>query len=215
MSNHAKQIIAALIVLGVVGYFFRGCYNQRLEQQVRDAKDAERVAERVRQNEATRNAVTQLAARTGAVTDWEAVLSQAERVRLGTLLSIEVERVWVVGKPILFVGSVKDVSSAGPAAYRVIFEKSMLGTDYHFSTILRLSLTAPKGVIDDLLEKHPDVAGLLPDGVAVVARVNSVTGEEKGRGDERADYRIGHGELVDLLFIGSASLSKESAKSKE
>ena len=59
----------------------------------------------------------------------------------------------------------------------------MFATDYEFKTNLQLSLTAPKGVIDAFLQKHPDVLeDDLSNRVAVIARVDSVTRDEKVRG---------------------------------
>lgn len=188
---HFKLLIVVLL-LGV-----SGCNRDNMTAKI---------AEQEKQDNEAKKAVAELAKRSGATTDWEEKLSKGEVYR--SLLTYEVENVWV-GQTILFIGNLKDIATASPDSYRLKFDKAGLVTDHDFETGLGLSLTAPKNLIAPFLAKHPNLVGDdLFNGIAIVAKVNSVSSERKMKDDQQTDFRIGHGELVDLLFIGSASLSK-------
>ena len=197
-----KRIVWIIVAVAVVGYFF----NSYMENKAR--REAERAeAERIEQ--ATKTAVSQMASRTNAVRDWEKNLSKGERFRFEPVLTVELERLWLQQRPILFIGAIKDIATHDQSQYVVLVERSLFGSfDYMFGTELQLSLLADKDKVDSFLKEHPD---LFKDygfnnGVAVVARINSirityVPGEE----GERQEVKIGDGELIDILYTGDVT----------
>ena len=199
-----RHIVIALILVGLAVYLVKDWNDERSER-------ATKIAERQRLQREARESVSRLAARHNAVTDWEARLSNGEIYRITPILSIEVEIAWKVGRPILFVGSIKDILAASATHYQVVLEKEPFVTDYDFDTTLRLSLQAPKSMIDKFLERHPKAASGdgLDNRLAVVAMVARVSADEKFNGDKRIDFKIGHGELIDLIYLGDVWFSKE------
>ena len=194
-----KKIIWVLIVVAVAGYFFNSYTENKAR---RDTKRAE--LEKIEQT--TRAAVSQMAARTNAIKSWEETLNKGERFRLGPVLTIELERVWVQERPILFAGAIKDIATHDESQYLILVERSLYGNyEYEFDTELHLSLISSKEKIDSFLEEHTELFKDygFSNGVAVVARINSirtiyVPGEEGGH-DE---IKIGEGELVDITYTG-------------
>ncbi len=193
-----KKIVYILVALVVGSYFV----NSYLENKA--TREAERKAkEKILQ--ATKAAVSQMVSRTGAIDDWRSQLNT-----IG-LLTIELERLWVRPRPILFTGAIKDISTADPSRYTVLVEND-------FAT-LQLSLLSSKKIIDTFLEKHPDLfegyGGLFQsygqnNKVAVVARIHSVRirtfpyayydGDGGSVGVE--EVKIGDGELIDIAYTG-------------
>jgi hypothetical protein len=188
--------IAIVVALGVF------VVNSHLEQKAK--RDAQR-AETSRVQQEVKTAVSQISERQNAITDWEKQLSKGERYRLSPILTIELEHLWQSERPVLFIGSIKDISSAEADAYYVLVDKRLYNMDYMFATELRLSLTAPKAMIDSFLQKHPKLlaADGSNNGVAVVAKIHSIsTSDERDEDGERVEVKTGHGHLVELVYTG-------------
>jgi len=197
-----RKIVWAIIAVVMVGYFVNSYTVNKAKSEAEKAA-AERV-ERV-----TKAAVTEMATRANAISDWEESLSKGEKFRFEPVLTVELERLWLQQKPILFIGSIKDVATHDSARYEISIERSLYGSfNYMFGTELQLSLLSKKEYVDSFLKKHSDIFKDygFNNGVAVIARINAITtttvlGEE----GEREEVKIGVGELVEILYTGDVT----------
>jgi hypothetical protein len=176
--------------------------NSHLEQK---AKREAQKAETSPAQQEVKTAVAAISSRHNAVADWEKQLCKSERYRLSPILTIELEELWQGQRPVLFIGAIKDISSAGADAYQVLVEKSLFNMDYMFSTELRLSLNAPKTVVDSFLQKHPNLlaADGFNNGIAVIAKVHTISSsDERDENGERVEIKTGQGQLLELVYTG-------------
>jgi hypothetical protein len=193
----SKLIWVAIIV--ALGAF---AVNNHIDQK--DKRQAQR-AEASRVQEEVKNAISQISDRQNAITDWEKQLSKGERYRLSPILTIELEKLWQSERPVLFIGSIKNISSADADKYYVLVEQSLYNMNYIFATELRLLLIAPKALIDSFLQEHPKLlaADGFNNGVAVVAKIHGIgTSYEGDEGGERVEVKIGQGRLIELVYTG-------------
>ena len=194
-----KKIIWIIIAVAAVGYFSNSYMEKRAKSEAERA-EAERV------EHATKAAVSQMALRTKSVTDWETNLSKGERFRFEPILTVELERLWLQQRPILFIGSIKDIATHDQSQYIVSVERSLFSSfGYMFGTELQLSLLSNKDRVDSFLIEHPDLFKDFgfKNGVAVVAQINSIrTTYVSGEEGKREEVKIGDGELIDILYTG-------------
>jgi hypothetical protein len=194
-----KRILWIIALALVVGYFFNSCMEKKAR---REAERAE--AERIEQ--ATKTAVSQMASRANAVIDWEESLSKGESFRLEPILTIELEKIWLQQRPVLFIGAIKDIATHDQSRYLISVERSLFSSlDNMFGTELELSLLSDKNKIDSFLKEHPDLFKNygFKNGVAVVALIKSIRTTYVSREDgERDEIKIGDGELMDILYTG-------------
>ena len=194
-----KKIIWIIVVVAIGSYFFNSYMGNKAR---REAEQAE--AERIEQ--ATKTTVSQMTSRTNAVVEWEADLCQGEEFRLEPILTIELEKLWLQQRPILFIGAIKDIATHDQSHYLVLVERGLFGSfEYMFGTELQLSLLSSKDRVDAFLKKHPDLFKDygFKNGVAVVAHINSIrTTYVSGENGEREEVKIGDGELIDIVYTG-------------
>lgn len=194
-----RKIVWIIVVLVIGGYFI----NSHMEKKAkRKAEQAE--AKRIEQ--ITRTAVSKMVSRANAVEDWESPLSKGEQFRFEQILTVELEKLWLQQRPILFIGAIKDIATYDQSQYVVLVERSLFGSFEHmFRTELQLSLLSGKDKIDSFLKEHPDLFKDygFKNGVAVVARIKSLrsTYLSKENGT-REEVKIGDGELIDILYTG-------------
>ena len=146
-----KRHIWTIVVLLVSAYFIYSYLENRAKRE--DEKVEAEMIEKV-----TKAAVTQLVERTNAVHNWEKELSKGEGFRLEPILTLELERLWLTDRPILFVGSIKDISTIDHENYRIKIERGMLTSieyEYMFWTELQLALQCPKQMVDSFLSLLP------------------------------------------------------------
>lgn len=188
-----------IVVAVAIGVFF---VNKLLDDRAK--RDAQR-AERHRVEQETKTVVSKMAADSNAVADWDKRLSKDENYRMSPVLTIELEQLWLGDRPILFIGSIKDISSGVGGDYLVLMERGLFTSDPMFTTELRLSLHAPKALIDPFLAKHPKLfadSGF-NNGVAVVTKVQAInTSDERGEDGERVEVKTGLGELLGIQYTG-------------
>lgn len=194
-----KKIIWIIVVLAIGGYLVHSYLGKRAKLE------AERVeAKRIEQT--IRSSVAEMVSRTNAVDDWDRLLSKGERFMFEPILTVELEKLWLSSRPILFIGAIKDIATHNESLYTVLIERSLLGSfDYMFDTELQLSLLSPKQRIDSFLKQHPNLfkESGFNNSVAVIARVNTIrTTYISGEEGARDEVKIGNGVLVDILFTG-------------
>jgi len=101
-----KRVVVIILVLLVGAYFA----NSHLENK---AKEKAKKAEAVKIEKITKAAVAKLVDRTNAVTNWKKILLKGQEFRLEPILTVELEQLWLTGRPILFFGSIGDIANRG------------------------------------------------------------------------------------------------------
>ncbi len=99
-----KRAIWIIVILLISAYFVNSYLENRAKREAEKA-EAERIEKTIKA------AVAQLVERTNAVHNWEKELCKGGQFRLEPILTIELERLWLTDRPILFVGSIKDIST--------------------------------------------------------------------------------------------------------
>jgi len=194
-----KRLIGIIVVL-LIGAYFVNTYIENKKKREAEKAEMERI------EMATKEAVSQLVKRTNAVDNWEKDLSKGEQFRLEPILTVELEKVWLTDRPILFVGTIKDIVTSDQKNYRIEIERSLFSSfAYMFSTELRLVLQCPKPRVDSFLKEHPDLfkGGGFKNGVAVVADIDKIeTTIVSGSKDDKKEIKIGKGKCLDMLYTG-------------
>ena len=160
----------------VVGGYFVNSYLEN--KTIREAE--RRAKEQILQ--VAKASVSQMVSRTEAIDDWKLQLNKIEESRFfGPVLTIELEKLWLQSRPILFIGAIKDISTADLSQYTVLVESGFgsferMSSGNMVYTELELSLISSKEIIDSFLEKHPDLFKDygLNNEVAVAARIHSI-----------------------------------------
>lgn len=220
-----KKFLWILPALVVVAY----CVNSDLENKAaRETEKVEAKAEAAK----IEAAVSKMVARTEAIDDWVSQLSDMPKNGMVDpakteaiddwasqlsvrILTIELERLLVRPRPILFKGAIKDIFTVDPSRYMVLIER-----DISIGHKLQLSLISSKENIDSFLDKHPDLFRNYGrnNSVAVVARIHSIRSPIRPRtvvypSDDESNYdnddddevKVGDGELIDIAFLGCHS----------
>lgn len=194
-----KKAIWIIVILATAGYFVNSFIQKRAKREAERAK-----AERIEQN--IKSSVAKMVSRTNAVDDWERQLSKGEEYRFDPILTIELEKLWLVNRPILFIGSIMDIATHDENHYTVTIERSLMGSfKYMFDTELQLSLISPKQQIDLFLNQHPDLFKEygFNNSVAIITKVNEIrTIYISGEEGKRDEVRIGDGLLLDIVYTG-------------
>jgi len=145
-------------------------------------------------------AISELAKRYNADNSWQKTLAKGDDSSFANVLTIELEKYWLIDGPIIFMGSIRDIRSEDLENYRIIvsspWPNSILTT-----AGIQLSLVCPRPIIDLFLKEHPDYFNGLSqvfNRVALVADIDKI-----GIG---YDDRIGIGKCLDLLFIEDPSM---------
>ncbi len=198
-----NKIIGVIVALLLAGYFISSYVENNAK------REAERL--KVEQNEKRiRTSVQELAFRFDGVTDWDTQLGNGNSYRFEPILTVELEKLWLTEKPILFVGRILDIKTEDGDNYTVVIERNLLSSlGNMFSTDLQLSLVAPKNIIDAFLNTHPDLfKGLgFDNGIAAIARIYSIeTIYISGEECIREEIKIGYGKMLDLEFVGQVRL---------
>jgi len=173
--------------------------------------DSDRIKDEKQKNEDYRinlikSQINALENATQANSSWLSKLSHGEKYRSEPILSLELENVWISESPILFYGSITDISTMDSNHYRVDFEQGLLGSlDFMFSTELRISLKADKSQIDQFLTAHPELFENygFNNGVAVAASIASIRSSQiSDTNGEIIDIKTGEGDFLGMVYLG-------------
>lgn len=194
-----KSIVGALVILGIFVFFVNKYLNDRAREIVEREK-----AEQGRQK--IESTLKVLVSQFNATDDWEQELSKGESVRITKILTIELEKLWLREKPILFFGTIENISSIDDTTYSVRLRRGLVSDmDHIFLTNLVLVLRCSKSKIDDLLTKHPQLFSDfgLSNNVAVIAHINELKTEfyidDEG---SKQESRVGIGDCLAIIHMG-------------
>ena len=192
-------ILVALILAGSFVYTKR---EREQEQQLREQAYQREVHE-------LNSRIDEMAAAHGATRRWAKTLVGDDGYRSGSVMNIELEAAWIEEGPIVFLGTVKDIRSVAGSKYVVRLEWDWYSSSATlYGTSLMLSLEADKATIDAFVEKHEEVVqGDFGNTVAALAKIKTIESRIAGTADgEATEVRIGHGTLLELVFVGDVAL---------
>jgi len=199
MPHIVKRIIWIVIICAAIGYLGNN-YLQKRAKEKAQSEEAQRIDREIRSK------VSQMVTTTNAVDDWVQKLSKGKRVRIRKILTIELEKLWMGERPILFTGSIEDISNFDEQNYNLRLERGLFSSfKTMFMTELALKLKCNKLIVDKFLQKHPDLLSNygFNNGVVVIANIDKIVTEFiPGAEGERNVLKIGIGECIDIAYTG-------------
>lgn len=200
-----KRIIIILIVAAVGGYFAYDYFQGKAKETA--AHEAHK-----KERELRHAAVARMVTKYDADKDWSNILRKGGSASGKRILTIEIEKLWLIDKPILFKGRIKDISTFDKNNYMM-----KLYILPRFSTKLALTLKSPKNMIDSFLRRNPNASNLSPT-IAVIAKINNIETilRKTEEGDEE-EIKTGVGQCIDILLYNDfflEDLIEERGKEK-
>ena len=194
-----KHIIWIVIVLAI-GFYLLNVYLQKRAREEAERKKTQRIEQSIRSN------VDQMVLRYNAVNDWVEKLCKGEKFRTDKILTIELERLWLRQNPILFIGSIQDVSTIDGQSYQLRIERTLFSNlEQILFTELGLELKCSKNMLDSFLAQHPQLFSNFgfKNGVAVVAKIDHIkTDFFKGKQADKEEIKVGVGDCIDITYTG-------------
>jgi len=199
-----KKILWIIVVLVFIGYFAHLHLKEGAKCKAEQAEQ-KRIEREIKKE--IKAAINQMVSKTNAIDDWVQNLSDGKGIRLTPILTVELEKLWLNKRPILFIGTIEDIATYDQSQYTVIIGKNLLDFSkcIFLSTKLQLSLRSPKEKIDSLLTNYADISkGLgFNNDIAVVAQIENIrTTYISSENGERQEIKVGEGKLVEILYTG-------------
>ena len=198
-----KKFLLIIVLLATCGYFIGSYLKEKADLE------AEHKEEKILLQK--RNVLlADLIKRTNAITDWEDKLSKGKQFRAEPILTTELEKLWLTEQPILFIGTINDISTQDNTTYMVLLGENSYLKQHLFHTDLKILVACPKHTIDILLDGRPDYfeAFGIKNGLAVVAKINELKTEYAvnplknfSKKYENNEIRVGKGVLVDMIHF--------------
>lgn len=205
MGTTMKRIIWAIVIIAFLGYCANDYYSDKAKEK----------AQREQEEELERTiigAVDQLVSRTNAINNWAKTLQDNKKNGFEKILTIDLERLWLKGQPILFIGDIDDIATYNDQYYTLKIDADLLNNLNILGNALSLELKCDKAKVDTFIKKYPNSISHSfffgsNNSVAVAAKVNEIkTSYYLGDEGEREEVKIGVGYCVDMIFVGDALL---------
>lgn len=197
-----KRIIWIVIIIAFGAYFVNDYIEDKKIEKTQRAKEEE--FERI-----TKTAIDQLVSKTNAIDNWDEVLSEGKEFSFKKILTIDLEKLWLGDRPILFIGYIDDIATYNDQFYILKVDKGLLSSLHMLGTALSLKLKCDKAKVDSFLKKHPNlISGFgFNSNVAIVAKIENIkTSYYLGDEGKKEEVKIGEGECIDMVFIGDVKL---------
>ena len=198
-----RKLVTILIILAISGYLV----NSYLEKRAAEEEAVKRFGLAIEKKESV---INDLVLETDAITDWVDQLGETKRSKFSTVLTYDLQRVWIQDRPILFRGSVQNVSIVDDSSCTILLEPGLLesGLDKTFfirPETLRLRLTTKQRTWDDFFASHPDLFSGFgrANNVAVIAKIEKVISSTQiNSGGTAIETKTGVGELIRIAYNG-------------
>ena len=195
--GQAGCIFIIICVMGAIGCCV---YNNHQQKKTRNIAYEKAV-------EATRQRVSEMVIKYGAIDDWEETLSNRE-IRIGKIMTYELENLWLTEKPILFIGSIEDISNLDDDYYSVQIDKSWYGSSFLLGADLQLKLKCKKEIVDGVI-KMSNGAVLEWGAVAVIGKIQEIQSVTTVVDYIESVVRIGKGDCMAMEYVRFVNLKEE------
>lgn len=203
VSRYFLQVIL-IAMLGSCTYFsWQSIFDRDGPESLstRQAVDAQKAAEARRQ--VLKNSVVEMAAKVNAVTNWASNLADG-RDRQSSILTAELQKQWVISRPILLLGNIQDIALNSDATYQVVVAHDPFSTtNTLFFPDIRMSLRCPESVAAPLIQAaKKESASPMGAITAVTAVIESiVTTRETDAKGEADTVMTGIGKCLDAMYL--------------
>lgn len=181
------------VVLFSLGWYFYHIYQTK--QQESEKAEAERTAERAM----LQASLAKLRQRTNASLEWETELTEGQITHTDPVLKVEIEKLWLTPKPILFIGKLSDIATHDENNYtiEIVYDEVYGGTTFMLAE-LRLELICNKQIVDSVASNLRATRNTFLAGVAVAGKIEKI---------ERDGHTLrGKGQCVDLIYVSNMRL---------
>jgi len=194
-----KRVIGIIVVLLVGAYLVNSYSEYKAKMELKKA-NVDRVIE------ARRAAVVESINRANAVDNWVQDLRKGDSFISSPIQTIDLERLWLIGRPILFLGEIRDIATRDQENYRIVIDGNT-----RLWTKFRLTLKCKKQLVDLFLNDHPDLFKRFNrnNGVGIIAKIDEIK-KEFGSGEDEEETLIGKGKCVDIVYTGNTQFSYRS-----
>lgn len=194
------RYVVGAIVLCFLGYFGYSWHERSVEA------DNKKEAQSAR-HQALKSSVSDMALKVNAVTNWAEQLAGDNLHRATPVFTAELQKLWLIDRPILVIGNVGDVSLNGDGSYQVIVvfddPRSLLA-----ATTIRVSLRCDEAIAITLIQAVKDkkknhygadvaIAGVIERVVSGSERV--LTDGESGIEEDTTKVLTGVGRCKDAM----------------
>lgn len=194
-------MLAWLTGIVLVSYFAYSTYkNQSLRAE------RETASERVRADQinSLTSSLRAMIKRHEANDKWVKTLMGSETFRMSPVLTAELQEQWIGTNPILFIGTLGDVSKSADGNYRVQVARSVMsGDEFFLSNDISIEVSCAPDRMQPYLKAATDPsrnAGFAD--TAIIARIAEITSKvDKDVDGKSATTLIGVGECAELLFL--------------
>jgi hypothetical protein len=196
-----KRIVILLIIVAFGGYLIYTYHHTKTTEDTQQKAERERI---ILLRAKIKMEIAAMAARFTAIDNWEEKLVEGDNSGEKRVSTPELDTLWLTGRPILFQGFMRNVSTLKPTTYLILIDhlpRKGLGK-LKLGTKLRLSLECPKTMVDSYLAQNPraDSRGAL---VAVIAKINNIESASlKTENGETEEIERGNGRCLDMHYAG-------------
>jgi hypothetical protein len=207
MKKAIKIVIALAIISSIIGYCVNQSHKERIKREAQEKEELAIQAEKEKKRKSVQDAIKKMVQRYNAVNDWAETIKDKDKI-----FSMELEKVWVLDRPILFIGNVRDIKNLDKKNYQVeilLKERNIFsfeGTDTveanRVRARLKLDLRCNKNIIDTFLKENPNVLKSKNASVAVIARIKHVSSFDYFTKDDKIKSgNTGSGDCLDILLV--------------
>ena len=190
-----------------IGLWVKGCHDDNVRK---DNINAERVAKRQELH-----ARIEFSAKTAnAITNWRALLANGRRDGIIPVFTADIQNIWLTGRPILFIGTVKDISLIPNDQYQLIIEQNIvtiaMADDFHtdwpkmFDSRFEVVLVCDSNKIRPMQEVMHASKKIDGPQIAAITAIDHISNGQRqdSEGNVRKIY-TGYGNCLDLFSIDS------------
>lgn len=180
-----------ILVTIALGYWAYSSWQVHVEtEQKRTAGDARR--------ESLKASVMEMASKVNAVTDWEASLAGGKKTKWAPVFTAELQKHWVIDRPILFVGKLIDVATNQDGTYQVIVERYS-----RYTNDIRVALSCHESVAMPLIQEvNAKSSPRRREDTAIIGHIERIisTSQKDSEGDTTT-VLTGVGRCLNAIYL--------------
>ncbi|MEQ1742478.1 MAG: hypothetical protein ABL869_08285 [Candidatus Nitrotoga sp.] len=136
--------------------------------------------------------------KSGADTSWMTSIEKIKASYFQSLYTVDLERLWLVDQPIVFVGALRNVATETEADYSLLITAS----DIQFQE-LRLEILCAKSKVSTILARvKSDKESFSPGGVVITANITKIKSAIEPEKEGIRTVIYGQGRCVDIAYLG-------------
>ncbi len=201
VGPYMRRLLFYGLLIALVGFIANWWWQDRIESERKQIEETgSQQAEQEARQKAFMKLLNDMASQVNAVTDWATNLAGGDGSTISPVLTVDLQKQWIINRPILFLGELRDIAINQDGTYEILVEHNV--HPLFLRNSIRVSLRCSESVATNLIQAAKSNPTTRGGDVAITGTIQRVVTTTESRSERRSiTVLTGFGKCISAVYL--------------